>query len=56
MLSKGGTPSTAIGVAVRNIHSTIGISDMRDIEGVIRILQEFLTFIFSPEKECLVNS
>jgi len=42
MLSKGGTPSTAIGVAVRNIHSTIGISDMRDIEGVIRILQEFL--------------
>jgi len=42
MLSKGGTPSTAIGVAVRNIHSTIGISDMRDIEGTIKILYEFL--------------
>lgn len=42
MLSKGGTPSTAIGVAVRNIHSTIGIADMRDIEGTIKILYEFL--------------
>ncbi len=42
MLSKGGTPSTAIGVAVRNIHSTIGISDLRDINEVIRILYEFL--------------
>ncbi|MEK6856475.1 MAG: M20/M25/M40 family metallo-hydrolase, partial [Nanoarchaeota archaeon] len=42
MLSKGGTPSTAIGVAVRNIHSTIGISDMRDIDGTIKILYEFL--------------
>ena len=42
MLSKEGTPSTAIGVAVRNIHSTIGISDIRDIDGVIKILHEFL--------------
>ncbi|MBS3151265.1 M42 family metallopeptidase [Candidatus Woesearchaeota archaeon] len=42
MLSKGGTPSTAIGVAVRNIHSTIGIADMRDVSGVIKILSEFL--------------
>ena len=42
MLSKGGTPSTAIGVAVRNIHSTIGIADMRDIEGVIKVLYGFL--------------
>ena len=42
MLSKGGTPSTAIGVAVRNIHSTIGIADMRDINNTIKILYEFL--------------
>lgn len=42
MLSKGGTPSTAMGVAVRNIHSTIGIADMRDINGVIKILYGFL--------------
>lgn len=42
MLSKGGTPSTAIGVAVRNIHSTIGIADMRDIDGVIKVLYGFL--------------
>ncbi|MBI2105860.1 M20/M25/M40 family metallo-hydrolase [Candidatus Woesearchaeota archaeon] len=42
MLSKGGTPSTAIGVAVRNIHSTIGIADMRDINDIIKILYELL--------------
>lgn len=42
MLSKGGTPSTAIGVGVRNIHSTIGIADMRDVNDVIKILYELL--------------
>jgi tetrahedral aminopeptidase len=42
MLSKGGTPSTAMGVAVRNIHSTIGIADLRDIDDTIKILYELL--------------
>ena len=38
MLSKGGIASTVIGVAVRNIHSTVGIADLTDVNHTIELL------------------
>ena len=38
MLSGGGVPSTILGVPVRNIHSTIGISHTHDIQQAIQLL------------------
>lgn len=50
-LSREGVPATVIGVAVRNLHSTIGIASMKDIENTIRLLEELLS---NPPKVCLV--
>jgi len=41
-VSKGGVPSTVVGVLVRNIHTTISISHKKDIENTIRLLEAFL--------------
>ncbi|MDP2665908.1 MAG: M42 family metallopeptidase [Candidatus Diapherotrites archaeon] len=40
-LSKGGVPATALGVAVRNIHTTHSVASMKDITQLIDMLEEF---------------
>jgi tetrahedral aminopeptidase len=50
-LSKDGIPSTVVSVAIRNIHSTVSIAHMRDIEDMIVLLMETLK---KPPKVCLV--
>ncbi|HIG52129.1 hypothetical protein CXT76_00895 [Candidatus Parvarchaeota archaeon] len=47
--AKGGIPSAVLGVSVANLHSTIGISHRRDVEEVIKILNEFLK---KPPTKC----
>jgi tetrahedral aminopeptidase len=49
-VSKGGIPSTTIGVPVRNMHTTTGIASLHDIQAVIKILA---TFLRQPKKICL---
>ncbi len=49
-VSKGGTPCTAIGVPVRNIHSTTSVASKKDIEDTISIIYEVLK---NPPKICL---
>lgn len=51
MLSKGGVPSTVVGVAIRNLHSTISIANMNDIKDAIEILHELLK---NPPQVCFV--
>ncbi|MBI4895067.1 MAG: M42 family metallopeptidase [Candidatus Aenigmarchaeota archaeon] len=41
-LAKGGIPSTVLGFFVKNIHCPVSIADMRDIDSLIKILEEFL--------------
>lgn len=49
-LSKGGIPTTVLGVPVRNVHSGIGIVHRRDILSGISIIDELLKH---PPKICL---
>ena len=51
MLSRGGIPSTTLSVAVRNIHSTVGMSHFDDIKNAIELLYRLLK---KPPKICLV--
>ncbi len=39
MLHGGGVPSTIVGVAIRNIHTTVGLASMSDIKKCIKLLQ-----------------
>jgi len=41
MISKKGVPSTTVSVPVKNIHSTVGIADMVDIENTVELLYWF---------------
>lgn len=41
-LDKRGVPSTVLGVAVRNLHTNIGIANMKDIKFTIKLLSELL--------------
>ena len=41
-ISKGGVPSTVIGVAVRNLHTTTGLAHLDDIDNAITLLTELL--------------
>lgn len=41
-LSKSGIPASSVGVAVRNIHSTIGLAHMNDINNLIELLHALL--------------
>ena len=50
-ISRGGVPSAVLGVAIRNIHTTIGIANRKDIENTIKILELLLK---DPPKVCLV--
>ncbi|MDP3918935.1 MAG: M42 family peptidase [Nanoarchaeota archaeon] len=49
-LSKGGIPTTVLGVAVRNLHSGISIVHRRDVEDAITVMSELLK---NPPKLCL---
>ncbi|MCK4669881.1 MAG: M42 family metallopeptidase [Nanoarchaeota archaeon] len=51
MMSRGGVPSTVIGVPVRNMHSTISIANMDDIKNIIKLLEALMK---DPPKICLV--
>lgn len=41
-LAKGGIPSTVLGFFVKNIHCPVSIADIRDVNNLIKILEEFL--------------
>jgi endoglucanase len=41
-ISKGGLPATAVGVPIRNPHSTISIANMKDVRNCIKLLKDFL--------------
>ncbi|MEK6942362.1 MAG: M20/M25/M40 family metallo-hydrolase [archaeon] len=41
-ISRSGVPSTVVGVPVRNLHSTIGIASLQDVENAVRLLAAFL--------------
>ena len=48
-VSKGGIPCTVLGVAVRNIHSSIGIASLHDIRYLTDMLEHMLK---NPAKKC----
>lgn len=50
-LSRGGVPSTALGIAIKNIHSAVGVASLKDVENAIKLLHELLK---NPPKVCLV--
>ena len=41
-ITKGGVPSTVVGVPIRNLHTAIAVADKYDIENTIILLEEFL--------------
>lgn len=41
-ISKGGLPATAVGVPIRNPHSTISVADLKDVKNCMRLLKAFL--------------
>lgn len=41
-ISKGGLPATAVGVPIRNPHSTISIANLKDIKDCVRLLKAYL--------------
>jgi endoglucanase len=41
-LAKGGIPTTVIGVAVRNVHTMVGIAHKKDIKNCIRLLEAII--------------
>jgi endoglucanase len=41
-VSKGGIPSTVVGVAIRNLHTAYSIAHMDDIKNAISLLEELL--------------
>lgn len=51
-LSRGGVPSTVLGVCVRNMHSAVGVVDMKDISQAVEVLYELLK---NPPKKCIVE-
>ncbi len=49
--AKGGIPSTVFGVAVGNLHTSLGVASKKDIISAVKVLKEFLR---NPPKECWV--
>jgi endoglucanase len=49
-ISRGGVPSSVIGVPVRNLHSAVSIAHTQDIKDVIEILTGLLK---KPPKSAL---
>ncbi|MBI2146997.1 M28 family peptidase [Candidatus Woesearchaeota archaeon] len=50
MLHKEGTPSSVLGVAVRNLHSSVGIAHTDDIANAIQLVYELLK---NPPNICI---
>ncbi|MBI2579287.1 MAG: M42 family peptidase [Candidatus Aenigmarchaeota archaeon] len=50
-LSKGGVPATVVGVPIKNLHSTVGVASMKDINNAVKLLSILLK---NPPKVCLV--
>ncbi|MDP1694980.1 MAG: M42 family peptidase [Candidatus Woesearchaeota archaeon] len=48
-VAKGGIPCTVLGIVIRNIHTTIGIASLHDIQYLIQLLEELLK---EPAKKC----
>src|SRR3989344_281144 len=48
-VAKGGIPCTVLGVAIRNIHTAVGIASLHDIQHLIQLLEELLK---EPAKKC----
>jgi len=51
MMSRGGIPSTVLGVPLRNLHTTITVASTKDIDNLIKLLEKILK---NPPKVCLV--
>lgn len=49
--TKGGIPTVALTIPIRNIHTTAGIAHMKDIENAITLLSALMTH---PPKKCIV--
>jgi putative aminopeptidase FrvX len=49
-VSKGGIPTTMMGVPVRNMHTTMGLASLKDIGWLIRLLEAFLK---KPPLKCV---
>ncbi|UCE37849.1 MAG: M42 family peptidase [Thermoplasmata archaeon] len=43
-ISKGGLPATAVGVPIRNPHSTISMASLKDVKYCMRLLKAFLQY------------
>jgi endoglucanase len=41
-ITKGGVPSTVVGVPIRNLHTAIAVANKEDIENAVIILEDFL--------------
>jgi len=50
-VSKGGIPTTSVGVAVRNLHTTAGVASKKDIFHLIMLLEALLR---DHPKKCAV--
>ena len=50
-IGRGGIPTTVLGVAIRNIHSPVGVAHLGDIYNAINLLSIFLK---NPPKICTV--
>jgi len=50
-ISKGGIPTSVVGPAVRNLHTTAGVASLKDIENIIKLLEELLK---KHPKKCIV--
>src|SRR3989338_3920529 len=46
-LSRGGVPATVVGVPIKNLHTTVGVGSMADINNAIKLL---LALIKKPPK------
>ena len=49
-VSKGGIPTAVLGVAIKNIHSTISMASLSDVENAIKLLELLLK---NPAKTCM---
>src|SRR3989338_5651159 len=50
-LSKGGVPSTVVGISIRNIHTPVGIAHREDIINCIKLLK---SLIYNPPDLCKI--
>ncbi|MBD3259234.1 M28 family peptidase [Candidatus Woesearchaeota archaeon] len=51
MMSRGGVPSSVVGIPLRNIHSTISVANMKDVNNLILLLEKLMK---NPPKICTV--